>query len=120
MMGACVDSLQIDASAPVDVVVVPPDGHAWCQSSTDCAYPMPVCDTVKSACYECVTFDDCEAEPGTVCSLGTCVTYDAGETSDGGNSTDAGHARDAGQARDAGRITDAGEDADAGEAVDAG
>ena len=61
-----------------------------CRSNPDCAYPVPVCDTIANVCVECLVIQDCVGKPGTVCSKGSCscpspdanapLSYCAGET----------------------------------------
>ena len=51
-----------------------------CQSNADCPYPDNLCDVASGECVECLVSADCEAKPGTVCSMASCVCPAAGET----------------------------------------
>lgn len=82
-LAACSDSLHLDP-APV-----PPGGTGGggggpgqggggggaitCSSSSDCPYPVSICDTIRRECVQCVEHSDCSFQPGTVCSEGSCV-----------------------------------------------
>lgn len=84
-LAACSDSLHLDPEP------VPPGtggggsgqggggGGGPCQSSADCAFPLSICDTLRSECVQCLEHRDCSFQNGTVCSEGSCVCPEQGE-----------------------------------------
>ena len=97
LVGACADSLHLDPNLILDA-----GGAAnRCSSNTDCAYPKPVCDTVKQVCFECLSYADCADKPETVCSTGSCVCPPL-LGADAGGSTSASPGVDGGAAVDGG------------------
>jgi hypothetical protein len=64
----CVDGNCVDASSSNSS-----GGRVSCVSNSDCPAPTAVCDAIKGTCVERLVLDDCQNQPNTVCSLGSCV-----------------------------------------------
>jgi hypothetical protein len=77
---SCADALHLDPPGDTGGGPSEDGGTHECRSNPDCAYPTAICDTIAHRCVECLTYSDCGAKPGTVCSKGSCGCPTATDT----------------------------------------